>query len=169
MKKTGQKNQIAYAGEKMDEDARVAGELVSTGSQLLLIPVIAICSSLNRCQSSLYVALKSTALNRSSQLYWTMSVLRPFLRDLLSVQMLTARVRQESHKVTAPIHKVCGRLSDVLLACRYGGVREPGITYVSERLETAKKETDQREGDARRSKGGIIASYALSDSTPKSL
>lgn len=52
--------------------------------------------------------------------------------------------------------------------CWPGG-RETGITYVSERLETAKKETDQREGDARRGKGGIIASYALSDSTPKSL
>lgn len=49
-----------------------------------------------------------------------MSVLRPFLRDWLSVQILTARVRQESHKVTVPIQKVCGRPSDVLLACRYG-------------------------------------------------
>lgn len=67
MKKTGQKNQIAYAGEEMDEVAKEVGELVSTGYQLFLIPVIAICSSLNRWQSSLYVALRSTALNRSSQ------------------------------------------------------------------------------------------------------
>lgn len=51
----------------MDEVAKEVGELVSTGYQLFLIPVIAICSSLNRCQSSLYVALRSTALNRSSQ------------------------------------------------------------------------------------------------------
>lgn len=54
-------------------------------------------------------------------------MLRPFLWDLLTVQTLTARVRQESHKVTAPIQKVCGRPSDVLLAYRYGGKEERGL------------------------------------------
>lgn len=65
MKKTGQKNQIAYAGEEMDEDAKEVSELESTGYHVFLFP--AICSSLNRCQFSLYVALRSTASYHSSQ------------------------------------------------------------------------------------------------------